>query len=160
MDAMTILRRCRGSEEEIRRLEGMIWRRRDAMTSLQSVRTDPDGGSRPTGDTDKIGRMLADVDALERRLEERRNAQAVETASSCAMLDMIPDLESRVLYDYYVRRMTTAEVARKQKYQEGYVRKVKKRGEDAARLLTPERVRSTLPRWYLEREEGEHAQTR
>ncbi len=154
MDAITILKRCRGSEEDIRRLENMIWRRRDAMSSLQAPRTDPDGGSRPTGDQDKIGRMIGDVDALERQLEERRQEQAVETASSCAMLDMLPDLESQVLYGYYVRRQTTAEVSRRLKYQEAYLRKVKRRGEDALRLLTPERVRGTLPRWYVEKHDS------
>lgn len=152
MDAMTVLRRCRQSQIEIERLETQVWQRRDAMSSLQTVRMDPDGGSRPTGDQDKIGRMLGDVDAIERLLEERRQAQAVETASSCALLDMLPDLESRVLYGYYVRRMTTAQVAKKERYQESYVRKVKRRGENALRMLTPERVRETLPRWYLERD--------
>lgn len=152
MDAITILRRCRQSQIEIERLETQVWQRRDAMSSLQGPRMDPDGGSRPTGDQDKIGRMIGDVDAIERRLQDRRQEQAVETASSCAMLDMLPDLESRVLYGYYVKRMTTAQVAKRERYQESYVRKVKRRGENALRLLTPERVRDTLPRWYLERE--------
>lgn len=151
MKAITVLRRCRVSAEDIERLETQIWQRRDAMTSLQSMRTDTDGG-RSSGDRDKIGRMLGDIDALERAAEQRRQDQAVETAASCALLDMLPDLESRVLYGYYVKRQTTAQVARQQKYQEAYVRKVKRRAEAALALLTDERIRDTLPRWYLERE--------
>ena len=154
MEAMTILRRCRGSEEEIRRLEDAIWRRRDAMTSLQSVRTDTDGGSHPTGDRDKIGRMLEDVDALERRLEDRRQAQAVETASSCAMLDVLPGLESRVLYDYYVRRMSTAAIAVRLRYTVSYIRRIKREGERLMREVDAAAVAEALPRWYLEREGG------
>lgn len=157
MDGMTILRRCRESDEEIRRIEGQIWRRRDAMSSLQSPRMDPDGGSRGAGDLDKIGRMVSDLDLLERRLEERRRDQFVETAGSCALLDMIPDLESQVLYCYYVKRMSTSETARKLNYQDTYVRKLKRRGEEVISLLGPERVHGALPRWYIEKhEEGKN----
>ena len=149
---MTILRRCRSSAEEIERLETRIWQRRDAMSSIRSPQPDPIGGSAGTGPVDKIGKMLGEVDALERRLNQRREEQAAETAACCALLDMLPDLESRVLYGYYVQRQSTAAVARQQKYQEGYVRKVKRRGEEAVVLLTEDRIRALLPRWYLERE--------
>ena len=155
LKAITVLKRCRASADELERLETQIWQRRDAMSSLRSPQPDPDGGSHGTGDPDKIGRLIGDIDDLERRADQRRQDQAVETAASCALLDMLPDLESRVLYGYYVKRQTTAQVARQQKYQEAYVRKVKRRAEAALALLSEERVRSTLPRWYLEREEGE-----
>lgn len=152
MKAITVLRRCRDSAEEIERLETQIWQRRNIMTSLQSPRLDTDGG-RSTGDMDKIGRMLEDIDALERAAEKRRQEQAVETAASCVLLDMLPDLESRVLYGYYVMRQSVAQVARQQKYQEGYLRKVKRRAEAALGMLGEDRVRSALPRWYLEQED-------
>jgi hypothetical protein len=154
MEAMTILRRCRRSAEDIERLENQIWRRRDAIGS-QAPQMDPNGGSRGTGDPDKIGWMVADLADVERKLEERKEEAAVETASSCALLDMLPDLESDILYRYYVKRMTVPQIAHAKKYQDGYLRKRKRAGEELLGLISAERVRGTLPRWYLEKYEKE-----
>lgn len=154
MEAMTVLRRCRRSEEDIQRLENQIWRRRDAM-GVHAPQMDPNGGSRGTGDPDKIGRMVADLAGIEQKLEERKQEAAVETASSCALLDMLPELESDVLYQYYVKRMTVPQIAMKKKYQDGYLRKRKRAGEEMLGMISAERVRGTLPRWYLEKYEKE-----
>ena len=50
------------------------------------------------------------------------------------------------------RTPSTTEIARKKKYTPGYVRKVKRNGEQLLAMLTPERVESTLPLWYLKKE--------
>ena len=102
MDAMTILRRCRESDEDIRRLEQRIAQRRMAMDSLQAPQMDPNGGSRGSGDPDKTGRMVAELDLLERDRDRRNEERNAEIASACALLDMVPELESKVLYAYYV----------------------------------------------------------
>lgn len=154
MEAIEILKRCRRSEDEIQRLATQIWQRRDAMDSMQTPVMDPNGGSRGSGDPDKIGRMVADLSALEQRLEERKQEQAVETASALALLDMLPELESKVLYWYYVKRLNVIGTAKKLKYTEGYTRRKKREAERLMGMLSQERVRGTLPRWYLEKHEG------
>ena len=112
MNAMTILKRCRAAKSDIGRLLQRIEQRRDVLDSLSAPQADPNGGSRGTGDKDKIGKILADIDELEREVE-----------------------------------------ARKEKYTAGYVRKTKRNGEQLLEMLSPERVDSVLPAWYL-REKG------
>ena len=153
MNAMTILKRCRAAKSDIGRLQQRIDQWHDVLTSLSAPQADPNGGSRGTGDKDKTGKILADIDVLEREKEARKEAYEVEKVSACALMDMVPDLEGRVLYDYYVKRMDTPEIARKEKYTAGYVRKTKRNAEQLLDMLDPDRVRATLPAWYL-REKG------
>ena len=153
MNAMTILKRCRAAKNDIGRLLQRIEQRRDVLDSLSAPQADPNGGSRGTGDKDKIGKILADIDELERDVEARKEAEKAEKTAALTLLDMVPDLEGRVLYDYYVKRWDTPEIARKEKYTAGYVRKTKRNGEQLLEMLSPERVDSVLPAWYL-REKG------
>ena len=153
MNAMTILKRCRAAKSDIGRLQQRIDQWHDVLTSLSAPQADPNGGSRGTGDKDKTGKILADIDLLEREKEARKEAYEAEKVSACALMDMIPDLEGRVLYDYYVKRMDTPEIARKEKYTAGYVRKTKRNAEQLLDMLDPDRVKATLPAWYL-REKG------
>ena len=153
MNAMTILKRCRAAKSDIARLQQRIDQWHDVLTSLSAPQADPNGGSRGTGDKDKTGKILADIDALEREIAARKEAYEAEKVSACALMDMIPDLEGRVLYDYYVKRWDTPEIARKEKYTAGYVRKTKRNAEQLLEMLDPDRVKATLPAWYL-REKG------
>ena len=153
MNAMTILKRCRAAKNDIGRLLQRIEQRRDVLDSLSAPQADPNGGSRGTGDKDKIGKILADIDELEREVEARKEAEKAEKTAALTLLDMVPDLEGRVLYDYYVKRWDTPEIARKEKYTAGYVRKTKRNGEQLLEMLSPERVDSVLQAWYL-REKG------
>lgn len=153
MEAMTILKRCRTAKSDIQRLRQRIGQWQDVLTSLSAPQADPNGGSRGTGDRDKTGRILADIDQLEREITARKEAYAAEKVAACALMDMLPDLEGRVLYDYYVRSWDTPEIARKEKYTPGYVRKMKRSAEQLLEMLSPERVAAVLPAWYL-REEG------
>lgn len=153
MKAMIILKRCRAAKSDIGRLQQRIDQWRDVLTSLSAPQADPNGGSRGTGDKDKTGKILADIDALEREIAARREAYEAEKVSACALMDMVPDLEGKVLYDYYVKRWDTPEIARKEKYTAGYVRKTKRNAEQLLEMLDPDRVNATLPAWYL-REKG------
>ena len=153
MNAMTILKRCRAAKSDIGRLQQRIDQWNDVLTSLSAPQADPNGGSRGTGDRDKTGKILAEIDALEREIEARRETYEAERVSACALMDMVPDLEGKVLYDYYVKRMDTPEIARKEKYTAGYVRKMKRNAEQLLTMLDPDRVTATLPGWYL-REKG------
>lgn len=154
MKAMTILRRCRAAQADEERLQERIWQRRDVLESVSAPQGDPNGGSRAQGDRDKIGAILGDIDQLERELQERKEAELAEKAAAVVLLDMVPDLERKVLYDYYVRRWDTGEIARKEKYTAGYVRKTKRNGEQLLDMLGPERVAAALPAWYI-KEKGE-----
>jgi len=75
--------------------------------------------------------------------------------AACALVDMLPDLEGKVLYDYYVKRMDTSQIGRKEKYTAGYVRKMKRSGEQLLEMISRDRVNGTLPPWYLREKGGE-----
>lgn len=150
MDALTVLKRLRGADEEIERLKARIKQRRDLLTAKSAGVGDPNGGSRGGGDRDKTGALLADIDALERALQLRTDEKNAEEMSALALLDMAPDLESEVLYLYYVQRMTTGGIAQSKRYQPAYVRRVKRNGETMIAMLSEELVDATLPKWYLQ----------
>ena len=154
MNAMTVLRRCRAAENEIGQIQQRIDRRREILDGLSAPAADPNGGSRGGGDPDKIGRVMAEVDEMEREIAARREAWMAEKAASLALTEMVPDTEGKVLYDYYVLRLDTPEIARKEKYVAGYVRKVKRSGEQLLAMISPARVKSVLPEWYI-REKGD-----
>lgn len=155
MKAMTILRRLRAADGEIRRLEISIRQKREILTAKSGPQMDPSGGSHGSGSRDRIPDGLAAVDLLERKKADREARKSVEQASACALLDMVPELESKILYGYYVLGEDTTATARRLSYQPNYTRKKKRDGEKLMDLLTPERVAGTLPRWYLELEGGE-----
>ncbi len=155
MNAMTIMKRCRAAKSDVDRLQQRIDQRRDVLTSLSAPQADPNGGSRGSGDKDKISRILAEIDELERERDGRKERAEAEKVAACALMDMVPDLEGKVLFDYYVRRWDTPEIARREKYTAGYVRKVKRSAEQLLDIIGPERVDSTLPVWYLKEKGGE-----
>ena len=152
MDAMTILKRCREAKADISRIQQRIDQWHDVLTGLGGIQVNPDGGSRGTGDMDRYGRIMGDIDLLERERDARKEAYEAERIAACALVGMVPDLEGKILYDYYVRRMDTPEIARKEKYTAGYVRKTKRAAEQLLAMISPERVISTLPAWYLRKE--------
>ena len=153
MRAITILRRCRAAKSDIDRLQQRIDQWHDVLTSLSAPQADPNGGSRGSGDKDKTGRIYAEIDALERRKTARQEAAEAERVATRALVDMVPDLEAKILFDYYARGWDTSRIARAEKYTAGYVRKTKRAAEQLLEMLDPERVDGTLPAWYL-REKG------
>lgn len=153
MKATDILKRCRAARTDISRLQQRIDRWREMLDSIGAPQADPNGGSRGSADPDKVGRIMGEIDALEREIARRKEGQQAEAASALALLDTLPDLESKILYAYYVKRQDTPEIARREKYTAGYVRKVKRGGETLLDMLSAERVTATLPAWYLREEE-------
>ena len=153
MKALDILKRCRAARTDISRLQQRIDRWREMLDSIGAPQADPNGGSRSSADPDKVGRIMGEIDAPEREIARRKEGQQAEAASALALLDTLPDLESKILYAYYVKRQDTPEIARKEKYTAGYVRKVKRGGETLLDMLSAERVTATLPAWYLREEE-------
>jgi len=154
MKALAILKRVRAARDELAQMDMRIARRREILTSLSAPQADPIGGGRGTTDPDRNGRVMADIDQLERQKAARCEMLEAERMAAVALLDMIPDLESEILDLYYIRGMDTTNIARQKKYTPGYVRKTKRAGEMLLDMLAPERVAETLPAWYL-RERGE-----
>jgi hypothetical protein len=153
MNALDILKRCRAAGDEIERLQQRIEQRREVLTGISAPQADPNGGSRGSADPDKYGRVMGEIDELERKLEARREAENVEKVAAVSLLDMLPQLESKILHLYYVKKKDTTEIARTEKYQTGYVRKKKREAEQLLDMLSPERVRGTLPAWYIKETE-------
>ena len=154
MDAMTILRRCREAAHDIERLAQLIAQRRGVLDGLSGPQMDPNGGGRGSQDPDKVGRIVADIDELERKKQRREEEQEVEKVAVTAMMDWLPITEGKVLYHYYVNGLSTTEIARKEKYQASYLRKVKRNGEEMLRMVNPERVDELVPGWYMRERSG------
>lgn len=154
MDAITIFKRVRAADEEISRLERQKRQRWDALTSLSAPQADPNGGSHGSRDPDKNGRIMADIDQLERKIRARKDRKEAETVAAQLLVDMLPDLEGEILHKYYIMKKGTTEIAREASYTPGYVRRIKRQGEQLLGILTPERVAGTLPAWYLRDSDG------
>lgn len=152
MDAMTILRRCRSGPDGIRRTEQRIRQRRQAAEALPSPSLRD--GSRGGGREDRAGRMAAEIDGLERTLKRQREEHAVISAAACALMDRLPERESAVLYGYYVSGETVAGLSRRLHFSDGYVRKLKGRGERLLQALSAQEIRETVPAWFVD-EKGE-----
>ena len=134
MKAIIILKRCRAARNDIERLQQRIDQWQDVLTSLSAPQADPNGGSRGSGDKDKTGRIYAEIDALEREKTARQERAEVEKMATRALMDMVPDLEGKILFDYYARGWDTPRIAREEKYTAGYVRKI---GKGRFCALTP-----------------------
>lgn len=153
MDAMTIFRRCREAGADIEALEMKIRQRRDALTQVTQTLDTTGGGKGPAGD--RMAGVVAAIADLDARIRDRRERQAVEIAAACVLMDTLEEKYARVLHLYYVKGLTVRAAARRMKYSEGYVRKLKREAEDAAGALDPETVRASLPDWYTRRGGGE-----
>ena len=146
MDAMTIFRRCRDARGDIEALEERIRQRRDALTQVTQA-MDATGGGHGSP-SDRMGTVVAAIADLSAQADARRQRQSVEIAAACVLCDMLDEKYSRVLHLYYVNGMTVRAVAKKLKYSEGYIRKLKRDAEDAVRGIDPDTVRGCVPEWY------------
>lgn len=149
MDAITILKRCRAAQEDMEQLRRRIEQRRSILDDVKVQQACPSEDARQ--------RLTACVAQLEGSLAARRESYEAEKVAVCALIDTVPSMEGQVLYDYYVRRWVTSEIARKENYTEGYVRKAKRNGERLLDMLTEAQVDRLLPPWYLKEKGGEEA---
>ena len=137
MNAIWILTKCRDAPEAIRRTEQRIWQRK----RFASTRGSPDS-------------LAGEIAALEKRLQGQRERLAVETAAACALLDLLPGNQSAVLYAYYIDGLSAAGTARRLRYSEGYVRRLRRQGEDRLRRIPESEVAAQLPAWYRKETEN------
>ena len=150
MQAMTILRRCRKAKQDLQRLDLQLERRQDAMRAFGGIRMDDIGGSRGGGGSDRMARMSAEIDEIERAIQDRKEARMAEVGSAIQLIDMLEDdTAADVLYRYYVTGDGIAGISRAIPCDRSYVQRKKKDGESVLRELAAEKVAETLPGWYL-----------
>ena len=111
MKAIEILNRCRAADAEISRIRQRIEQRNSALYRITASPMDANGGSRASGNHDKIGTLEADIDTLQRQMLARKRAKQVEIAAACALLDYLDAASSDVLYRFYVLGETAAAIA-------------------------------------------------
>ena len=143
MNAIRILNDCRSAPEEIRRTEQRIWQRQRFVAGR---RTDRPGNAE---------RLREEIRQLQEELTGMQQRSAVLIAAACALLDHLPGTESEVLYGYYIEGQSVAGLARKLSYSEGYVRKLRRQGEDQLRRIPAAEVARQLPAWYVREAEGD-----
>ncbi len=148
MNATEVLERCRAAQGEIASLQNRIERYRDSAASVTHF-ADGVGGGKSTGEPDKMLAFVAEIAALEEQKALRARQYSAELAASLKLLDMLPEMESRVLHLFYVKNIGLSVIAAEQNYSYGYIRKVKAEGLRQARLISARAVREVLPTWYL-----------
>ncbi|NLV59207.1 MAG: hypothetical protein GXY67_10640 [Clostridiales bacterium] len=148
MTAMEVFERCRAADEDIRRIEADIERYRDAATNV-SPRLDSTGGGGCSVEKDRVGTLVAEVDRLQRAVQQRIARKCAEIDASCKLIDRLPPTVRSVMHRYYVKGESLNEVAKRMKYSYGYVRKMKSDGVRMAMEIDKEDVAAALPDWYL-----------
>jgi DNA-directed RNA polymerase specialized sigma24 family protein len=148
MTALDILRACRAADEEIAELLTRAEQRRSALTYISAPLPEPSGGGHGTPDPDRIGAMTAEADALKKRATLRRRRHRVEVTAACDLVRYLPQLESEILFEYYVEGSSTGAIAKKHGYSEGYIRQKKKSAEAKLEKLDAKAIRDVTPNWY------------
>ena len=151
MQAMTILKRCRAAKQDLERLGAQLERRQDAMRAFGGIRLDDVGGGRSAGG-DRMAKMSAEIDEIERAIQDRKDAKYAEIGSAIQLIDMLEDeLEGSVLHRYYVTGDSCNGIVRALKYDRSYVLRKKREGEADIGKLSEETVAATLPAWYIKK---------
>jgi len=145
MKAIEILNRCRAADAEISRIQQRIEQRNSALYRITASPMDANGGSRASGNHDKIGTLEADIDTLERQMLARKRAKQVEIAAACALLDYLDAASSDVLYRFYVLGETAAAIAAACGYQAGTVRAKKAEALKLLAEMDSAQIDATLP---------------
>ena len=149
MKAIEILNRCRAADAEISRIQQRIEQRNSALYRITASPMDANGGSRASGNHDKIGTLEADIDTLQRQMLARKRAKQVEIAAACALLDYLDAASSDVLYRFYVLGETAVAIAAACGYQAGTVRAKKAEALKLPAEMDSAQIDATLPGWYL-----------
>lgn len=147
MTAMQIFERCKAAESDKKALRDKIKRYRDSATRMSAAL---DGvGARSTSEPDKLSAIMAEIDYLEREIRQRDREYAVEVAAACKLLDMLPEVECKIVNSFYIAGTPLTVIARELSFSYGYTRTVKC-GACAHLDAIPEAmVAALLPPWYL-----------
>ena len=152
MNALDILKHCRSANHEIENIRQLIDRKRDILSSLPTLNLDDTGGSHSKADKDKIGQILSDIDLLEREIQNKEAERDAESIAAASFLDKLPAIESKILFEYYIKRWDTEKIAYKNNYTGGYVRKQKRVAERKMECVEFENIKYLFPDWYIKGE--------
>lgn len=148
MTAMRIFERCKSADDDKRALHNRIVRYRESATRMSAAL---DGvGVRSTAEPDKLSAIMAEIDALEREIEQRDREYAVEVAAACKLLDMLPETECKIVNSFYIDGNPLTVIAQEMSYSYGYVRTVKSAACAHLDSIPEAMVAALLPSWYLE----------
>lgn len=148
MNAVDILKHCRAAQRDITDLTEQLERKREILTALPTLKTDDTGGGRGTPERDKIGRVLADIDLIEREIRTREAERDAESIAAASFLDRLSPTESKILFEYYIKRWDTGKIASTSNYTDGYIRKAKRDAEKKLSLVSYEKIKYLFPDWY------------
>lgn len=128
---------------------GRVGHQQDAAAHCAAPQIRADGTDRSARSSDKTSELMADIDGLERALEQRRNQQQAEIVAALVLLDCLPETDSGILYRYYIKRDSVPSIAAAMGFTDGYIRKVKADAESRLDSLQEARVAAALPAWYM-----------
>lgn len=147
MTAMQIFERCKAADGDKKALRDRITRYRESATRMSAAL---DGvGARSTAEPDKLSAIMAEIDALEREIRQRDQEYAAEVAAACKLLDMLPDVECKIVNRFYIDGTPLTVIARELSYSYGYVRTVKSAACNHLDGIPEAMVSALLPEWYL-----------
>ena len=148
MTAMQIMERCRTAEADRRAIKNRAARYRESATRMSAAL---DGvGARSTAEPDKLSAILAEIDILERAIKRRDREYAAELAAACKLLDMLPEVECKIIDGFYISGKPLTAIARSLSYSYGYVRTVKSAACAHLDDIPEGMVAALLPAWYRE----------
>lgn len=145
MHAVEILNRCRDGQRDIRQLRDRLARLLECATNT-TARLDRVGGR--SGERDKLSTFASDIEQCEGMLKAREKRYEAELLAACKIVDELDELESGILYRYFVQGQSTSEIAKALHYSAGYVKRRKAAGIAAVWELDID-VDALLPEWYL-----------
>jgi len=148
MTAMWIFDRCKLAAGDKKALRDRITRYRESATRISAAL---DGvGARGTAEPDKLLAIMAEIDELERSIQQRDREYAAEVAAACKLLDMLPDVECKIVSRYYIDGVALNTIAREMSYSYGYVRTVKSAACTHLDDIPEAMVAALLPAWYVQ----------
>ena len=149
MTALELLERCRKYPAEKAEINERIWRWRDSLDRL-GMQLRPNGGSHGSGSGDRMTAVMAAIDELERALQKRDREYTAETLAVNRLLEGLPGLEAAIMARYYLDGLTLSAIAQAMGYSYGYVRVRKAEACSRLALISPQKIMTMLPAWYIE----------
>lgn len=149
MDGITILRRCRRYIDDIESLNERIERRR-ALASRMTASYEQTGGGHGSGETDRMGAFVADLEQMEVQRARRDKRYDAERVAAIELLELLGVNEARAIELYYIECRTMDGVAAAMGFTVQHVRRLRKTGE--GKISDAGDIAHMLPDWYDEEE--------
>lgn len=128
MTILNLMKRCRAYEQDLGNLNWSLAIWRDTAVNMTAPVDGLSGGG--GGSSDKIGRVTAAIDEVEREIARRKFQYEFERVEVTAQLTRPScGIKEEILIDYYLAGKSVAEIAHDRGYSESYISKLKRNGE-------------------------------